>query len=287
MSDKAEIYGEWEEQLLVYKGILFNNAEFACDFRDGLSYDFECKEYRLLNEKYALSEIAGDGSEFERASRLTAYFAPKLTHKGDFDGSIPSNALALLEYALERPEHGINCVAKAKILQECCLAIGIYARRLWLMPYSPYDGDCHSVTEIFDTALHKWIMLDLTTNGCFTDGNKTPLSVLEMRENFAFDSECNFTKANDSVAEYFESAEAERLYYNKYFAKNLFYIAAQKVNGFGDDGSRLKFLPRHFDDGKREKQNSEFRLKSLGGVQVRNADFERSIGCDIECLQVT
>ena len=48
------------------------------------------------------------------------------------------------------------------------------------MPYSPYDFDNHVVVEIYDK---KWIMLDPTIDGIFIDENRTPLSLLEIREN--------------------------------------------------------------------------------------------------------
>ena len=74
---------------------------------------------------------------------------------------------------------------KSKILVECCLALGIYARRVSIMPFSPYDLDNHVVTEIYDRTLKKWIMLDPTTDGYFVDDASTALSLLEMRNKFA------------------------------------------------------------------------------------------------------
>ncbi len=236
---------------------------FICDYQADLLYDFDCVEYKILESKYSLSKIAGIGTEFDKAARLVAYFAPKFTHKGDYDNHIECNALSLLEYSLNKPEQGINCVAKAKILQECCLALGIYARRIWLMPYSPYDGDCHVVNEIFDSNLHKWIMLDLTTNGYFVDEHKIPLSVFEMRKKFANDLPCDFIKLSPECSDDFENLEAEQLYTNKYFAKNLFYIIAEKENGFGDRESHLTFLPIGFNDMDRQNMNYNFRLKSV------------------------
>lgn len=302
--EKSELYGEWEEQLHIYKGILFNNRVFDSDFESEFTYDFDRAEYNILDEKYSVSKTAGSGSEFEKAKRLTAHFAPKLTHKSDYDNHIACDALSLLEYSYDNPEHGINCVSKSKILQECCLALGIYARRIWLMPYSPYDCDCHVVYEIFDLYLHKWIMLDPTTNGYFADENKNPLSVLEMRELFANDLPCDFIKLSAECSKDFENSEIERLYTNKYFAKNLFYIVAEKENGVGDKGSHLTFLPRGYDDAANNKMNCAFRLKvikdakehkliaddtaeklkSIIEKQIEKHKNERSRSCDINCL---
>ncbi len=53
--------------------------------------------------------------------------------------------MKLLTYSFENDEHGINCLNKAKILAECCLALGIFARRVFIHPFSPFDFDSHVV----------------------------------------------------------------------------------------------------------------------------------------------
>lgn len=277
-----DLMEEWKEQQLIYNGILFNNQVFAKDFSESITYDFGCAEYELLKKKYALSEIAGTGSEFERASRLTAHFAPGLTHKGDYAGCVACNAQELLQYSFEQPQHGINCVNKSKILQECCLALGIYARRMWIMPYSPYDYDNHVVNEIFDRPLQKWVMLDMTANGYFEDESKTPLSLLEMRRRFANNLPCFFVKLDSRPTQPFKDSEEEKLYYSKYFAKNLFYLIAEKENCFGEKREFLTFLPLHFNDNAKRKRNAAFR----SGEPVKG-DFEdcpRSKSCDVAAL---
>lgn len=282
MKDTNARLEAWQDKLCIYKGILFHNRTFENDFSAEISYDFTCKEYTTLREAYKLDAIAGTGSDFGRAARLTSYLAPRLTHKGDYDNRIDCNALSLLAYSLNQPMHGINCLNKSKILQECCLALGIYARRVCLMPYSPYDYDNHVVTEIYDKTLHKWAMLDVTANGYFTDENGLPLSVLEMRERFALDRVCNLIKLGDDIAEYFTSREEEQLYYLHYFAKNLFYLACDQINGFGEKDAYLRFIPKGFQDNASREMNRLFRLN-------RTSDYEfaydtRSRGCNIDCL---
>lgn len=281
MEDKTAILEAWQDELCIYKGILFHNRTFENDYSADISYDFTCEEYGTLREKYDLVAIAGTGSDFEKAARLTSYLAPKLAHKGDYDSRIACNALSLLEYSLNQSEHGINCLNKSKILQECCLALGIYARRVCMMPYSPYDYDNHVVTEIYDTALQKWVMLDVTSNGYFTDENNVPFSVLEMRESFALNRTCNFTKLTDEVAEDFASCEEERLYYNKYFAKNLFYFIVEQINSFGKKDTYLRFIPKGFDDNARREMNRLFRLNKTNEYEPPH---DRSRGCNIDCL---
>lgn len=136
-------------------------------------------------EKYPFEKIAGKGTDLQRAIRVLKYLSPKLTHSPWYDGHVDCNALALLDYSLDKPEQGINCLNKAKILEEVCLALGIYARRVRFLPYSPFDFDCHVVTEIYDRSQEKWCMLDPTTNGYLVDEQGTILSLLEARERMA------------------------------------------------------------------------------------------------------
>lgn len=79
-----------------------------------------------------------------------------------YDNHIECNSLKLLEYSFENSENGINCLNKAKIITECCLALGIYARRVFINSFLLFDFDSHVAYEIFDKKLDKWIMLDST-----------------------------------------------------------------------------------------------------------------------------
>lgn len=254
--EKQEIY---EEQLYLYSGILFHNQEFAEGNKERIIYDFSCPEYVQLREKYELERIAGKGSDFVRAKRLLHYLAPRLTHCSWYDGHVACNALDLLEYSLNKPEQGINCLYKSKILEECCLALGIGARRVSILPYSPYDFDNHVVTEIFDRDREKWIMLDATTDGYFVDENKVPMSLLEMRERFANDRFVTFVKTTDKLKN-LESTREKNLDMNAYICKNLFCFLIDQYCGFGKKGERLFFAPKNYSDKNGKIANLRFRI---------------------------
>lgn len=275
---------EWteilQEELNHFRGVLFQSPDFQTAEHTYISYRFDCPEFEILKQKYQIAEIAGKGSPFEKTARLTEYFAPRLTHKGDFSEHVGCNALALLDYALNKPHCGINCVNKSKILQECSLALGIYARRVWLMPCSPYDTDNHVVTEIFDVRANKWIMLDVTSGGYFADRNGTPLSVLELRKIMSDGEICRFVKIARGIGTPFPNEETEALYYCRYFAKNLFWLATEENNGFGNDGKRILFLPENFRINEWLYKNAETRgetvhpetdNRKIGGVSVLTA----------------
>ena len=133
-----------------YCGILLDSATFAPGTAAPHLYRFDCPEFGTLRERYPIERIAGKGGDFQRALRLCRYLAPRLRHESDYDNHVPCNSLDLLDYCFEKQDVGINCLNKAKILAECCLALGIYARRTGMMPASPYDCDNHVVTEVFD-----------------------------------------------------------------------------------------------------------------------------------------
>lgn len=257
---------EWlhisEEQRKIYSGILFHHQIFSQGENAVISYDFSCPQFADLREKYGLERIAGKGSDFHRAKRLLHYLAPRLKHSSWYDNHVPCNALALLDYSLNQPEHGINCLNKSKILAECCLALGIYARRVSIMPYSPYDFDNHVVIEVYDRTMEKWIMLDPTTDGYFVDENKQPLSLLEMRDKFANDEFITFVSASDKLTDLQKSAQ-KNAYFNSYICKNLFYFMTGQCNTFGPSENWLYFCPEHFSVKATNVANATFRCKHL------------------------
>lgn len=192
---------EPEQIAIMEAGILQNNLTFGPGEELSFVYDFEHPDYAALRESYDIATIAGEGTEMERAIRLMDAFAPRLTHQSSFAADVPFRALPLLEYSLDNRDQGINCRGKAQILNEMCLSLGIYARKVWIMPYSSYDSDCHVVNEVWDSTLGKWVMLDITNNEYWIDENGTPLSVLEIRERGALRQFCTPVSPGESTAD--------------------------------------------------------------------------------------
>lgn len=251
-----------QQMLDVYSGTLFHNQEFENGNADEIIYEFDCPEYEELRNKYNLVKIAGNGSDFVRAKRLLHYLAPRLTHSSWYDNHIECNALRLLEYSLDNPEQGINCLNKSKILVECCMALGIFAWRVSIMPFSPYDFDNHVVTEIYDRTLEKWIMLDPTTDGYFIDEAKTPLSLLEMRSKFANAEFITFVLSTESQKD-IQKLRVKHLDTNMYICKNLFYFQVEQYSTFGEKDSFLQFIPLHYSIKRTKQANLKYRIDNL------------------------
>ena len=165
--NKQEFFEVQEQFYDVYCGILFGLQVWQKGEDEATVCRPDCPEFEELRTRYPIERAAGRGGAFARALRLCRYLAPRLRHESMYDNHVPCNALALLDYCFERKDVGINCLNKAKILAECCLAVGIPARRVWMYPASPYDTDNHVVTEIYDRRRGGWLALDPTTGAYF------------------------------------------------------------------------------------------------------------------------
>lgn len=245
-SDYILSYLQSKDQIYIMEsGILKNNLEFKDGEDIEIQYDFENSEYPQLIDTYNIDETAGSGSEFERAVNLMNEYAPRLTHLSNYDNHIEQNAIALLEYSLDNKKQGINCRAKAQILNEMCLALDIYSRKVWLMPNSEYDGDCHVVNEIWDSELNKWIMLDITNNQYWVDENGTPLSILEIRTKGAMQEFCTPVQSGDSL-ENLEQLKNNYIGSFLYIMKNMNCIEYLERYSVGDNGGYF-LCPKNFE----------------------------------------
>lgn len=255
----------------IFCGEIFNAEKLAAGEPVKIEYVFDCPEFKKLREQYPIERVAGKGGDFERALRLCRWLAPRLKHKSDYDNHVPCNSLDLLDYCFEKPDVGINCLNKSKILAECCLALGIYARRCGEMPCSPYDGDNHVVTEIYDRKRKKWIALDPTHGSYFSDGVQ-PLSCLELRQAFAERTPVSAVLNRQSPADIGKLQE-RNVGLNWYYAKNSFYLSVESASAFGEPENSffVYVVPEGFDLRRHHIKNLEYRKLLYG------ADAEKQI----------
>lgn len=235
-----------DEIYVMEAGILRNNLEFADGEELKFVYDFEHEEYPQLIAEYKIEDIAGEGTEFERARNLMNEFAPRLHHESYYDNHVEMNALALLEYSLDDRSQGINCRSKAQILNEMCLALGMYSRKVWIMPNSGYDNDCHVVNEVWDSSLNKWIMLDITNNQYWVDEEGNPLSILEIREKGAKREFCTPVTVGDSLDD-LERLKEKHIGEFVYIMKNMVYMQYCTEYSVGEAGRIYTLFPKNLD----------------------------------------
>jgi hypothetical protein len=243
------------------------------------SYDNNHPKFSLLRSSYPIEAIAGDGDDFSKAVNLLHWVSKHTYHKGDYDGAIAHNSLDLLNYAYSKGILcGINCVALATILSECLLAIGLKARRVFIMPCSPYDGDNHVVTHVYIKEMNKWVMLDPTLNAYVTSEQGEYLSLLDLRNYLAnqkivfFNNEAKY---NDDI--WTAESAKENI---EYYAKNLFYFQTFEKSTF-DDGNAtenrfITLSPQGYDPKQIRLSNIEYRIKKNGDSPRAQSWIERA-----------
>jgi hypothetical protein len=214
-----------------------------------LQFDFSNENFSVLRTRYGLDAIAGNGDDLSKSLNMLFWLCEHAYHKGDYDNHVPMNALDLLEYAYDKgTEQGINCLNLSYILTECLLSIGVPARTVMIMPFSPYDADNHVVTHVYIADLDKWIMLDPTYSAYFKDAEGNILDVFELRNFLAEGSEVflndEFSYNGDNLIADSESAWE----YKAYLTKNLFYFQTSETSGFGreNSGRALNVCPAGF-----------------------------------------
>lgn len=238
------------------------------------SYDNSNLQFTHLRANYPIEAIAGNGGDFAKAINLMRWLSSHIYYKGNFNEPIAHNSLELLNYAYDKGAlYGINCVALATILSECLLAIGLKARRVFLMPCSPYDGDFHAVTHVYIREMDKWVMFDPTFNIYFSNKQGEYLSILDLRSYLANQELVIF---ND------KAKDKENL---EYFAKNLFYFQMFERSTFGEGnaigegsapGNRFITLsPQGYDAKQMRLINIEYRIKAYGNSPAVHNWIER------------
>lgn len=235
-----------EQIYIMESGILLNYSVFREGQDLEFEYDFDNEEYPVLMEKYDITSIAGNGTEFEKALNLMSEFAPRLRHKSNYDNHIEMNALDLLEYSLDNKKQGINCRSKAQILNEMCLALGIYSRKVWIMPNSNYDNDCHVVNEVWDNKLGKWVMLDITNNQYWVDEEGKPLSVIEIRTKGANQEFCAPIEPGEK-ADDLEKLKEKHIAEFLYIMKNMVHMEYCHKQTVGESDRFYLLCPKNLD----------------------------------------
>jgi transglutaminase-like putative cysteine protease len=271
----------------LYSGINKMMGEFRDDGMNiNISYLLGA-DYSNLCKTYKLNEVAGTGTDFNKAINLLDWISSHIYHYGNYDNHVINTAINLFDYAFDKGErYGINCRSLSLALTECLLAIGIKARAIYIMPFSPYDFDNHVVCEAWIGEIEKWVMLDPTYN-LYATLNSIPLNILELRgllanqEEVVYNNEANYNGTPINKDEI-----------TTYYAKDLFRFMISDIQGSDSEnieGRRLIYItPNGYDVKQFTLANIDFRIKKSGNnenLQIwrKNAEEDRIIykGLDI------
>jgi len=268
-------------EYLLYTGALRVFKDFSVskcnDFV--IEHDTVNSQYKILQDKYPVREVAGEGDDFSKVIRLMRWVHDHVLHNGGLKDVefISKDSVSILDYAYGKGvEFGVYCRLQAIVLTECCLSIGLPARTIHCLPFSPNDFESHVVSMVYINDLNKWVLFDAGNNAYFTDVNKTPLSPLEARVLLSLD-ECF---VNDSLQPYYQCDFHEKqMFYKQYMAKNLFYIKFSARNTFGTDlveGQRTYHLiPLGFNVKEREIAYCEYAIRN--SPEQHKGDWEKAL----------
>ncbi len=255
----------------LYTGALRVFHDFSHNFDNyPFSYDFNAPEFAVLRDKYKIEDVAGNGSELEKALNLMYWCHENVLHNGGTKDVefIPKTSLDILDYAYGKGrEYGVYCRLQAIVFTECCLALGIKARILHCLPFSPNDFDTHVVSMVYISELSKWVMLDASNGRYFVDSHNTILSPMEIRHAMAFDEEISTNVPGPDES------------YRTYMAKNLFYFKSLQINTFGSyllkEQRTIYCVPAGFDVLDREVGYCQYAIKNTTEEMAK--DWKRAL----------
>lgn len=225
--NKLSYISEFNDKVAILK----KNPEYIEGKEFIFEYVVDDEQATKVIDRYELNTVATGNSEFEKARKIMNKYSPMMKHESNLQNwdYTKENALDIYDYSI-RDGNGINCKVKSKMFQECCLALGIKSRRVWMMPFDIKDSECHVIVEIFDKGYNKWIALDYTNNQYFSvDGipcsaseiHNALLNDKDLKINFEF--ELGFSGFFDSFEDYMFS----------YYAKNSAYILYEGISSYG------------------------------------------------------
>lgn len=244
------------------------NLKFQVTNKIEIEYRMQDPEYITLEDKYHISQIAGD-NDLDKALNLLAWVNEHIHHTGNYDNSDTQDALTLLEVAFDK-DYGINCLAMSIVLCECLLAVNVKARVMYMMPRNAEDGDNHVVVEAFISDTNKWIMLDPTYGSYCLDSCGNILNLYEIRnhiargEDYCFSASINYNGVKLEDIEEIDDVK-------DYYAKDLFFLRCKSLQGYGQHreyGNMMEIAPIGLDVHKRMIDNLDFRINTYGDFEI-------------------
>jgi|GEM_PF-794462 len=254
-------------EYLLYRGALTAFDDFSLSCKDfTIHHDTESTALSTLRETYGLEKVAGENCEFTKAINIIRWVHDNVLYNGGTKDVefIPKDAMSILAYAYGKgAECGVYCRLQAIVFTECCLAMGLPARTIHCLPFSPYDFDSHVVSMVYIRDYDKWIYFDPGNNVYFMDGQGVPQSPLEARAALAVDD----IHLPDTLQPHYDSALEEKAeQYKQYMAKNMFYLKFAGINTAGTDLVKgqvtYHLIPRGFDVQKREVTYCQYAINN-------------------------
>ncbi|MDD5264637.1 MAG: transglutaminase-like domain-containing protein [Candidatus Bipolaricaulis sp.] len=180
---------------------------------------------RELREKYSLEQVAGSGTDTERAIALMRWVHGLGKHASRPPCPERLDALYLIPLCREEKRR-LNCWLFAAILNDVYLALGYPSRMVHLKPFREPPRESHFVTSIYLRDIQRWAWMDPDGRGFMVDEQGLPLGVQEVRQRLTDGRPlCINDDVDPAHAEWLPSWLPRRLLkylYRWYLSKNCF-----------------------------------------------------------------
>jgi len=176
-----------------------------------------------LKHQYKLDSIAGSATDVTQVLNILHWVHNTVHHDGQHESGITSiNAFSIIN-ATSKGKMGVSCGELATVLNDCYLALGYKARKVYCFPKDSLsiDYDSHVINVVYVPSKKKWIWVDPTNNAVVMDENGNLLSIEEVRERIInnkpliLNPDANWNNRQTITKDF---------YLDYYMAKNLYYL---------------------------------------------------------------
>ncbi len=174
-----------------------------------------------LRKTFKLDSVAGAGNDISQVLSILHWVHNTVAHDGQHESGIDHiNALNIINTATAK-NIGVSCGELATVLNDCYLAMGYKAKKIYCFPKDSLkmDYDSHVINVVYVPSLKKWIWTDPTNNAYVMDQNGTLLSIEEVRERIINNEPLI---VNPDANWNHKAAVTKDYYLGYYMAKNLY-----------------------------------------------------------------
>lgn len=183
--------------------------------------DASAPELKSMRRQFNLDSIAGAGNTTSRLINLLHWVHNQVGHDGQHENGIRAiNGFEI--HAVARTKNiGVSCGELATLLNDCYLALGYAARKVYCMPKDSLnqDFDSHVINAVWHPQQKKWLWMDPTNDAYVMNEKGELLSIEEVRQRLIEEQpllvnpDANWNRKSSTV---------KSQYLDQYMAKNLY-----------------------------------------------------------------
>ena len=192
------------------------------------------EELSYLRQALHLEEIAGEGSELKRISRLRNWVYKSLKSEGEqfYDksefNSKTWNTLTILK-EMQRKPFLADCGTTALVMTEVLLAMGWKARWIQCLPMDLRFNESHCISHVWSRDYEKWIIVDAAQDLFYFNSHAVPYGLPDLRQAI-------LNKDRLLIYSNLKKIEGQK-WLQQYWVKNIFRFHCLKESCFSMFGS--------------------------------------------------